>query len=100
MKMEVFNIILSDLATLNCEAARSLLRLNRSIMEDLNDRIMKLEMLYTEQEDVIQVLSRLVHHQQTKIEILEKQLIHVAEKILKSDGENESEVAEPPPPHY
>ena len=69
-------------------------------MEDLNDRLMKLELLYMEQEDLVQTLSDIVHQQQTKIEVLEKQLVQVAEKMIKADGESEPEVEEPPPPHY
>lgn len=69
-------------------------------MEDLNDRLMKMEMLYMEQEDLVQTLNDIVHQQQTKIEILEKQLVHVAEKMIKANGEGEPEVQDPPPPHY
>ena len=44
------------------------------MMQDLNDRLMKLELLYMEQEDMVQTLSRIVHQQEDKIELLEKPL--------------------------
>lgn len=69
------------------------------MMQDLNDRLMKLELLYMEQEDMVQTLSRIVHQQEDKIELLEKQLIHVAEK-LNSSEDGSLDANEPPPPHY
>ena len=69
------------------------------MMQDLSNRLMKLELLYMEQEDTVQVLSRIVHQQEEKIELLEKQLIHVAEK-LNSTQESGSNTKEPLPPHY
>jgi uncharacterized coiled-coil protein SlyX len=69
------------------------------MMQDLSDRLMKLELLYMEQEDMVQTLSRIVHQQEDKIELLEKQLIHVAEQ-LNSSEESETDAKESPPPHY
>lgn len=69
------------------------------MMQDLSDRLMKLELLYMEQEDMVQTLSRIVHQQEDKIELLEKQLMQVAEKLNSSeDGGVDAE--DPPPPHY
>ena len=67
-------------------------------MNDLNDRLMKLEIMFMGQEDTIGTLNTLVHQQQIKIDLLEKQLLQVAEKVIKA--ENEDETNEPPPPHY
>ncbi|MCK5896269.1 MAG: SlyX family protein [Cocleimonas sp.] len=60
---------------------------------------MKLELLYMEQEDTVQTLSRIVHQQEDKIAQLQKQLLYVAEK-LKSTEEGGTDTKEPPPPHY
>jgi SlyX protein len=68
-------------------------------MKNLSDRLMKLELLYMEQEDTVQTLSRIVHLQEDKINLLKKQLRSVAEK-LNSTEENGAETKEPPPPHY
>ncbi len=69
-------------------------------MDDLNERLMKLEIMFMGQEDTIETLSAIVHQQQTKIDLLEKQLIHVAEKLIKAENAIEHEAEEPPPPHY
>ncbi len=68
-------------------------------MEDLNNRLIKLELLYMEQEDTVQTLSRIVHQQEDKIELLEKQLLHIAEQLNSVEG-NDSDNEEAPPPHY
>jgi uncharacterized coiled-coil protein SlyX len=68
-------------------------------MKNLSDRLMKLELLYMEQEDTVQTLSRILHLQEDKIDLLKKQLLHVAEK-LNSTEENGANEKEPPPPHY
>ncbi|MCK5918261.1 MAG: SlyX family protein [Cocleimonas sp.] len=60
---------------------------------------MKLELLYMEQEDTVQTLSRIVHQQESKIERLEQRLLQVAEK-LDSIDDGGSDAEEPPPPHY
>ncbi len=69
-------------------------------MNDLNDRLMKLEIMFMGQEDTIGTLNTLVHQQQIKIDLLEKQLLQVAEKVIKAENESEDETNEPPPPHY
>ena len=69
-------------------------------MDDLNDRLMTLELMFMGQEDVIETLSHLVHQQQNKIDLLEKQLIHVAEKLVKAEAATDNAAVEPPPPHY
>lgn len=68
-------------------------------MEDLKNRLMKLELLYMEQEDTVQTLSRIVHQQEGKIERLEQRLLQVAEK-LESIEDGGSDGEEPLPPHY
>ena len=76
------------------------IRINRkTIMEDLKNRLMKLELLYMEQEDTVQTLSRIVHQQESKIDRLQQRLLQVSEK-LESIEEGGSDAAEPPPPHY
>ncbi|MCK5902083.1 MAG: SlyX family protein [Cocleimonas sp.] len=69
-------------------------------MDDLNHRLVKLELLYMEQDDVVQVLNRVVHQQQIQIGQLEKQLQHVAQQIKKTEDEKSAEEVEPLPPHY
>ena len=68
-------------------------------MEDLKNRLMKLELLYMEQEDMVQILSRVVHQQESKIERLEQRLLQVSEKLA-SIEEGGADAEEPPPPHY
>ena len=69
-------------------------------MDDFNDRLMKLEIMFMEQEDIIETLNNIVHQQQIKIDLLEKQLIQIAEKLVKAESAIENEAEEPPPPHY
>jgi SlyX protein len=70
-----------------------------NIMEDLKNRLMKLELLYMEQEDTVQTLSRIVHQQEGKIEHLKQRLLQITEK-LDSIEDMGSATEEPPPPHY
>jgi len=69
-------------------------------MDDLNDRLMKLEIMFMGQEDIVETLNNIVHQQQIKIDLLEKQLIQVAKKLAKAETVTEQETQEPPPPHY
>jgi len=69
-------------------------------MDDLNDRLMKLEIMFMGQEDIVETLNNIVHQQQIKIDLLEKQLIQVAKKLAKAETVTEQETKEPPPPHY
>jgi len=68
-------------------------------MNNLSDRLMKLELLYMEQEDTVQTLSRIVHLHEGKIDLLKKQLLHVTEKLSSTEQKSADE-KEPPPPHY
>jgi len=73
-------------------------------MDDRNEeRLTNLEILLTQQDDVIDTLNRLVHDQRTQMEILQAQLKNLEDK-LGSGGDNGSNIAseqdEPPPPHY
>jgi len=69
-------------------------------MDDFNDRLMKLEIMFMRQEDIVETLNNIVHQQQIKIDLLEKQLIQVAKKLAKAETVTEQEAQEPPPPHY
>ncbi|HIO93175.1 MAG TPA: SlyX family protein [Leucothrix mucor] len=66
-------------------------------MDDLSGRLMTLEIMFMGQEDIIETLNTLVHQQQIKIDLLEKQLVQVVEKV---ENAAEQEVEEAPPPHY
>lgn len=69
------------------------------IMEDVKNRLMKLELLYMEQEDVVQTLNRLVYQQDDKIAQLQKQLVEVTEKLSATE-ESSAQGEDAPPPHY
>jgi len=67
------------------------------------DRLTNLEILLTQQDDVIDTLNRLVHDQRTQMEILQAQVKNLEDK-LGNGGDAGSNIAseqdEPPPPHY
>jgi uncharacterized coiled-coil protein SlyX len=69
------------------------------MMEDFKNRLMKLELLYMEQEDVVQTLSHLVYQQDDKIARLQKQLVKVTEKLSATE-EPSVKGEDAPPPHY
>jgi SlyX protein len=71
----------------------------RKSMDDLKNRLIKLELLYMEQEDVVQTLSHLVYQQDDKIVYLQQQLRQLVEKLNSTEGAG-VEGEEPPPPHY
>ena len=65
------------------------------------ERLTNLEILLTQQDDVVETLSRLVHEQSSQIEKVQRQLSVLEEKITwAGGGEMASESDETPPPHY
>ena len=67
------------------------------------DRLTNLEILLTQQDDVIDTLNRLVHDQRTQMEILQAQVKNLEDKLGSGgNGGNHmaAEVDETPPPHY
>ncbi|PWQ99432.1 SlyX family protein [Leucothrix arctica] len=72
-------------------------------MSDRNEeRLTNLEILLTQQDDVIDTLNRLVHDQRTQMEILQEQVKNLQDKLGGGNtGSNiASEKDETPPPHY
>ena len=67
----------------------------------LEDRITNLEILLTQQDDVVDTLNRLVHEQRLLVEALQKRVKSLDEKLGSGGGSNmASEKDETPPPHY
>lgn len=67
----------------------------------LEDRITNLEILLTQQDDVVDTLNRLVHEQRLQVEALQQQVKRLEEKLGNGGGSNmASEKDETPPPHY
>lgn len=67
----------------------------------LEDRITNLEILLTQQDDVVDTLNRLVHEQRLQVEALHQQVKRLEEKLGNGGGSNmASEKDETPPPHY
>ena len=67
----------------------------------LEDRITNLEILLTQQDDVVDTLNRLVHEQRLQVEALQEQVKRLEEKLGNGGGSNmASEKDETPPPHY
>ena len=65
------------------------------------DRLTNLEIMFTQQEDMVETLSRLVHEQRSQIEKMQQQLSVLQEKLTwAGGGEMASEQDETPPPHY
>jgi len=65
------------------------------------ERLTNLEILLTQQDDVVETLSRVVHEQRLQIEKMQQQLSVLQEKITwAGGGEMASENDETPPPHY
>ena len=61
---------------------------------------MNLEIMFTQQEDIVETLNRVVHEQRLQIEILQQQMKRLQTKLTASGGEIASEQDETPPPHY
>ena len=71
-------------------------------METYNEeRLTNLEILLTQQDDVVETLSRLVHEQRLQIDLMQEQIRRLLDKMtLTGGGEIASEIDETPPPHY
>lgn len=65
------------------------------------DRITNLEILLTQQDDVVDTLNRLVHEQRLLVEVLQQQVKRLEDKLGNAGGSQlASEKDETPPPHY
>ncbi|MGB1310225.1 MAG: SlyX family protein [Leucothrix sp.] len=64
------------------------------------ERLNNLEILFTQQEDVVETLNRVVHEQRLHIEILQQQMKRLQAKLTAGGGEIAAEQDEIPPPHY
>ncbi len=65
------------------------------------ERLTNLEILLTQQDDVVETLSRVVHEQRLQIEKMQQQLSLLQDKMTwVGEGEMASEQDETPPPHY
>lgn len=72
-----------------------------SVDSNNDKRLTNLEILLTQQDDVVETLSRLVHEQRLQIENMQAQLTMLQDKLTyASGGEIASEQDESPPPHY
>lgn len=69
--------------------------------QGLIDRVTNLEILLTQQDDVVDTLNRLVHEQRLVVEALQEKVKRLEDK-LGADGGSQiaSEKDETPPPHY
>ena len=65
------------------------------------ERLTNLEILLTQQDDVVETLSRVVHEQRLQIEKMQQQLSLLQDKLTwVGESEMVSEQDETPPPHY
>ena len=71
-------------------------------METRNEeRLTSLEILLTQQDDMVETLSRLVHEQRLQIDLMQEQIKRLQNKMTSTGGgEMASENDETPPPHY
>lgn len=71
-------------------------------MDTRNDeRLTNLEIMFTQQEDMVETLSQIVHEQRLQIERMQQQLSVLQEKMAwAGGGEMALEQDESPPPHY
>lgn len=68
---------------------------------DHEDRLTNLEILLTQQDDVVETLSRIVHQQRLVLEQMQVKLSRLETKLSSSNGgDMASEQEETPPPHY
>ena len=69
--------------------------------QDLDDRLTNVEILFAQQDDVVDTLSRLLHEQRTQIELLQEKVKRLEDKLGKAGGSQlADEKDETPPPHY
>ena len=65
------------------------------------ERLTNLEILITQQDDMVETLSRIVHEQRLQIDIMQEQIKRLQNKMTSAGGgEMASEADETPPPHY
>ena len=69
-------------------------------MKDIDDRVTHLEILLTQQDDVIDTLNRLVHEQRSQLELMQQRVERLEAKQKSGDSNMASEQEEAPPPHY
>ena len=69
-------------------------------MKDIDERVTHLEILLTQQDDVIDTLNRLVHEQRSQLEFLQQRVERLEAKQKSGDSHLASEQEEAPPPHY
>lgn len=68
---------------------------------DHENRLTNLEILLTQQDDVVETLSRIVHQQRLVLEQMQVKLSRLETKLSSSNGgDMASEQEETPPPHY
>ncbi|WP_022950834.1 SlyX family protein [Leucothrix mucor] len=68
---------------------------------DHENRLTNLEILLTQQDDVVETLSRIVHQQRLVLEQMQVKLSRLETKLTNtSGGDMASEQEETPPPHY
>lgn len=69
-------------------------------MEELDKRLIDLEIKFTHQEELLQELNQIVARQQMIIEKLTKEVIHLNELYSKSDVQGNRSLSDEKPPHY
>ena len=68
---------------------------------DHENRLTNLEILLTQQDDVVETLSRIVHQQRLLLEQMQVKLSRLETKLSSGNGgDMASEQEETPPPHY
>lgn len=68
---------------------------------DHENRLTNLEILLTQQDDVVETLSRIVHQQRLVLEQMQVKLSRLETKLSSGNGgDMASEQEETPPPHY
>lgn len=69
-------------------------------MEELDDRLMNIELKITSQEDIIDDLNKTIYQQQKKIDQLETSLIALAKQLKTYVEQNSDGPINERPPHY
>ena len=66
----------------------------------MEDRLERLEILAMEQESSLERLSDVLQDQQAQLMELNRELALLKEKLSKYEAGEDSDVPDPPPPHY
>ena len=69
-------------------------------MTDSGEQRLKLEMLETEHELLLDQFSDLIHDQQAQIDRLKQKLERLEQKLSANDEPGTDSIADEPPPHY